>query len=530
MNGATQAPSTAFEKLRLAIDARRRASEPVTSDALVDLITEFIVDIDHKLAQVLNLILHHDRFQQLEGAWRGLHYLVGHTETRVDLKIRVFDVSKADLMQDLTRPDNGWVQSAIFKRIYEWEFGVLGGEPYGCLIGDYYFDHTAPDVDLLQGLAHLAAACHAPFIAAAAPRLMGIGSWRELDSLKDLGSVIGAPDRVGWRSLRESAEARYVGLVLPRALARPPYARAVSVDEFTITESTETVADVTWMNPAYVVAVNINRAFGNHAWCAAIAGVDSGGVVDGLPVHSFPTDVTGVHEASPLETTLTDRNQAQLAHSGLTLLFYGNSTNQVVCFDAPSLQKPVTYNDDEATQNARCGAKLPYLFAASRFAQYVLIIERDRIGSFMEREDIERRLAGWLQKYVLAEPSSATDELRASKPLLDAKLTLQEIQGALGCYAAKLMVRPHYQLPVPASIRVQLFLRTSGYDSVFVPPPYKMPERPPQQTWSSPPKEIGTLAPRQARTPPSIIPPATATRPWWPRAIANIRAWLGRRS
>jgi len=440
----------------------------------------------------------------------------------------VLDVSKVDLMQDLTRPDNGWVRSAIFKRIYEEEFGVLGGEPYACLIGDYYFDHTSADVDLLQHLAHIAAASHAPFIAAAAPHLMGIRSWRELDSLKDLASVLDAPDQIEWRSLRESADARYVSLVLPRVLARTPHVASGSLDEFAFTESTETVADVTWINPAYAVATNINRAFRNHAWCAEIAGVDSGGIVEGLPVNPLQTDTASVHEACPLETALTDRHQAQLAHSGLTLLFHRTNTNQVVCLDAPSLQKPVTYDDDEATQNARRGAKLPYLFAASRFSQYMLIIEHNRFGSFLERIDIERRLAGWLQNYVLPDPLSATEELRASKPLADAKLTLREIQSIPGRYAAELMVRPHYQLPVPASIRVELFLRMYGSGSPFVPPPYKTREPPPQQTWPSPPKEIRTPPPQQATTPPSIIPPATVSRPWWSRAVANIRARLGR--
>jgi len=422
----------------------------VVSDDVISTIKALIAEIDKKLSDQVNVILHHERFQQVESAWRGLEHLVSNTETDEMLKIRVLNISKKDLAKTLKKyKGTAWDQSPVFKKLYEQEYGQLGGEPYGCLVGDYYFDHTPGDVELLGQMSQIAAAAHAPFIAAAAPTVMGMDSWQELANPRDLGKIFSSPEYAAWRSLRDSDDAKYIGLAMPRFLARVPYgAKTSPVEEFDFEEET-TGGDhskYTWANAAYTMAVNINRSFKQYGWCTAIRGVESGGAVEGLPVHTFPSDDGGVDMKCPTEIAISDRREAELAASGFMPLIHRKNTDVAAFIGAQSLQKPAEYTDPDATASARLSARLPYLFAVNRFAHYLKCMVRDKIGSFKERADMERFLSDWIKDYVLGNPGSAGDELKARKPLAAAEVTVSEIEGNPGYYAAKFSLRPHYQL------------------------------------------------------------------------------------
>jgi type VI secretion system protein ImpC len=422
----------------------------VISDDVIGTIKAIIAEIDKKLSDQVNLILHNERFQQLESAWRGLHYLVNNTETDEMLKIRVLNVSKKDLGKTLKKyAGTAWDQSPLFKKLYEEEYGQLGGEPYGCLVGDYYFDHTPPDVQMLGQMAQVAAAAHAPFIAGAGPTLMGMDSWQELANPRDLGKIFGAPDYAAWRSLRESDDARYIGLAMPRFLARLPYgAKTNPVEEFEFEEET-TGGDHTryaWANSAYAMAVNINRAFKLYGWCTSIRGVESGGAVEGLPVHTFPSDDGGVDMKCPTEIAISDRREAELANCGLMPLIHRKNTDTAAFIGAQSLQKPQEYMDPDATANARLSARLPYLFASCRFAHYLKCMVRDKVGSFKERADMQRFLSDWIMSYVILNPENAGETARAMKPLAGAEVKVEEVEGNPGYYSATFHLRPHYQL------------------------------------------------------------------------------------
>ena len=409
-----------------------------------------IAAIDGKIAEQVNLILHHPEFQQAEATWRGLYFLVVTADPGPMLKVTVLDISKRELIRNLRKfRGTAWDQSPIFKKLYEEEYGQLGGEPYGCIVGDYYFDHTPGDVALLGQMAQVAAAAHAPFISAAAPALMGMDSWQELANPRDLKKIFAAPDYAAWRSLRDSEDAKYIGLAMPRFLARLPYgAKTNPVEDFDFEEET-TGGDSSrycWANAAYAMAVNINRSFKLYGWCSQIRGVESGGTVEGLPVHTFPSDDGGVDMKCPTEIAISDRREAELADCGLMPLIHRKNTDVAAFIGAQSLQKPVEYEDPDATANARLAARLPYLFASCRFAHYLKCMVRDKVGSFAERADMERFLGKWIQQYVLGDPARASDELKAEKPLAGAEVVVTEIEGNPGYYAAKFSLRPHYQL------------------------------------------------------------------------------------
>jgi type VI secretion system protein ImpC len=422
----------------------------VISDDVTGTIKAIIAEIDKKLSDQVNAIMHSERFQQVESAWRGLHYLVNNSETDEMLKIRVMNISKKDLAKNLKKyKGTAWDQSPIFKKLYEEEYGQLGGEPYGSLVGDYYFDHTPGDVELLGQMAQIAAAAHAPFLAAASPISMGMDSWQELANPRDLAKIFSSPEYAGWRSLRESDDAKYVGLAMPRFLSRLPYgAKTSPVEEFDFEEETGggEHSKYTWSNAAYAMAVNINRSFKQYGWCTSIRGVESGGAVEELPVHTFPSDDGGVDMKCPTEIAISDRREAELANCGFMPLIHRKNTDIAAFIGAQSLQKPAEYDDPDATANARLSARLPYLFASCRFAHYLKCMVRDKVGSFKEREDMERFLHDWVQQYVLGDPSRAGDELKAKKPLAGAEVVVSEIEGNPGYYSAKFYLRPHYQL------------------------------------------------------------------------------------
>ena len=417
---------------------------------VVESINAMIAEIDKKMSDQINAIMHHPDFQQLESAWRGLHYLVNNTETDDQLKIRVMNISKKELHKNLRKfKGAAWDQSPIFKKLYEEEFGQLGGEPYGALVGDYYFDHTAPDVELLGELSKISAAIHAPFIAGTAPTLFQMESWSELSNPRDLTKIFTTPDYAGWRSLRESEDAHYLGLAMPRFLARTPYgAKSNPVEEFNFEEDTAgaDTSKYAWSNAAYAMAVNINRSFKLYGWCSRIRGIESGGSVEGLPTHAFPTDDGGVDMKCPTEIAISDRREAELAKNGFMPLIHKKNSDFAAFIGAQSLQKPAVYDDPDATANANLAARLPYLFATCRFAHYLKCIVRDKIGSFKERDDMQRWLQNWIRQYVDGDPKHSTEADKARKPLAGAEVVVEEVEGNPGFYTSKFFLRPHYQL------------------------------------------------------------------------------------
>jgi type VI secretion system protein ImpC len=426
------------------------AQTQLISGDTVKSIESMIAAIDRKLSEQINQILHHADFQKLEGAWRGLHHLVNNTETDEQLKIRVMNISKAELGKTLKRyKGTNWDQSPLFKKVYEEEYGQFGGEPFGCLVGDYHFDQSAPDVELLGEMSKVAAAAHSPFITGVSPTVMQMESWQELANPRDLTKIFTTPEYAAWRSLRESEDARYLGLAMPRFLARQPYgARSAPVEEFNFEEDTGAAdhSKYTWANAAYAMAVNINRSFKEYGWCSRIRGIESGGAVEGLPTHSFPTDDGGVDMKCPTEIAISDRREAELAKAGFMPLVHRKNSDFAAFIGAQSLHQPAEYDDPDATANANLAARLPYLFATCRFAHYLKCIVRDKVGSFKERDEMNRWLQDWIMQYVDGDPAHSSESTKATKPLAAAEVVVEEIEGNPGYYSSKFFLRPHYQL------------------------------------------------------------------------------------
>ena len=420
------------------------------SDDTIKTVRGMIAEIDKKLSDQINAIMHHEEFQKLEGAWRGLHYLVTNTETDEKLKIRVMNISKRELHKTLKwYKGTAWDQSPIFKKLYEEEYGTFGGSPYGCLVGDYHFDHSPPDVETLGELSKVCAAMHAPFISSVSPNLFLMDSWQELSNPRDLSTLFTTSEHAAWRSLRDAEESRYIGLTLPRFLARQPYGtRSDPVDEFDFEEDTAGAdsGKFCWANSAYAMATNINRSFKLYGWCSRIRGIESGGAVEGLPTHTFPTDDGGVDMKCPTEIAISDRREAELAKNGFMPLLHKKNSDIAAFIGAQSLQKPAKYDDPDATANANLAARLPYLFATCRFAHYLKAIVRDKIGSFKERADMEMWLQRWITQYVHGDPAHASEQEKAERPLAGAEVIVEDVEGNPGYYNAKFLLRPHYQL------------------------------------------------------------------------------------
>lgn len=420
----------------------------VTDDA-VNTIESIISEIDKKLTEQVNLIMHHDDFKSLEGSWRGLHHLVSNTETDETLKLRVMNISKNEVAKNIKKfKGTNWDQSPLFKKLYEEEYGTAGGEPYGCLVGDYFFNHTTKDVAILKGISQIAAAAHCPFISGTDPSLMNMDSWQELSNPRDLTKIFQSPEYAPWRSLRTSEDSKYLALAMPQFLSRQPYSiKDNPIDEFNFDEDTGGAdhSKFIWSNSAFAMATNINQAFKKYGWCSCIRGAESGGMVEGLPCHTFNTDDGGVAMKCPTEIAITDRREAELAKNGMMPLIHWKNTDYAVFIGAQSLHQPAEYDDPDATANANLGARLPYLFATCRFAHYLKCIVRDKIGSFAEREDMERFLNKWIMQYVTSD-STASQEMKAKYPLAGAEVLVEEVEGNPGYYSAKFFLRPHYQL------------------------------------------------------------------------------------
>lgn len=421
----------------------------ISQDA-VKTIEAMIAAIDKKLTDQVNKIIHHEEFQALEGSWRGLHHLVSRTETDEMMKIKVFNISKKELHKTLQKFSGAsWDQSPIFKKIYRDGYSTWGADIFGSLVGDYHFDHSAPDVMILREMSQIAAASHAPFIAGADPGVMGLESWTQLMDPKDIAAKFSGPEHAAWRSLRESDDSKYIGLTMPRFLARAPYsAKENPVDEFDFEEEHEggSHGHYCWANAAYAMGANINKAFKLYGWCTRIRGIESGGTVEGLATHAFKAEDGKTTMKCPTETAIDDRREAELSKAGFLPLVYKKNSDYAAFIGAQSLQKPTEYDNPDATASANLSARLPYLFASCRFAHYLKCIVRDKIGSFKERADMQRWLQNWVNQYVEPSPESASEEQKALKPLAAAGVNVTEIEGNPGYYAAKFHLRPHYQL------------------------------------------------------------------------------------
>ena len=406
--------------------------------------------IDIRLGRQLNLVLHHPEFQALEASWRGLHYLARGVASDETLKIRLFDISQRELGRTLRKFRGGaWDHSPIFKKIYEEEYGQLGGEPFGVLIGDYEFDHQPQSIQILADMAAIAAAAHVPFIAGAAPSLTQMDSWAELANPRDLGRIFLTPDYAAWRALRAMEDARYVGLCMPRMLSRLPYGMDTDpIDDFAFEEDVEgpDARAYGWANAAFAMGANIARAFSLYGWCTRIQGIESGGIVEDLPVLRFSTADGDVDTRCSTEIMLDERREAELARLGLIALVHRKNSDVAAFISAHSLHRPVEYDDAAATANAVMSSRLPYMFACCRFAHYLKCLVRDKVGGTMSRVQLQEWLTDWLGGYIDGSPTTSSEEWKASHPLEQGEVVLEERPDNPGQHEAKFYLKPHYQL------------------------------------------------------------------------------------
>lgn len=453
------------------IEKARKRGVIAVMDVLVTL-------IDQKLSAALSAIMHSDSFKKMEATWRGLHYLVMNTETSTMLKLKVFNATKDELHDDMVKAVE-FDQSRIFKLIYEAEFGTYGGHPYSLLIGDYKIGTIASDMEFVGKMAEVAAAAHAPFIAQASQELFGLSGFDKLDKPRDLKKIFEGADLIGWQAFRETEDARYVSLALPRALLRLPYGsptkrnttacEGINFDE-SVTSASSAVTfsadgDVAsyaapeanhflWGNPAFILAERITNAFSLYNWTAAIRGVEGGGLVEGLPTYTYTSSSGSTELFCPTETTITDRREKELNDLGFISLCHCKGTNKAAFFGGQTTNLPKKYFSDSANANAKISAMLPYMLAASRFAHYIKVIMRDKVGSFLTRGNIESYLNSWISNYVLLD-DNASQEVKASYPLREASVIVTEVPGEPGVYRATVFLKPHFQLEeLTTSIRL----------------------------------------------------------------------------
>jgi type VI secretion system protein ImpC len=406
-----------------------------------------IAQIDRLISLQLNEILHYAAFQKLEGTWRGIKYLIDQSETSDMLKIKVLNVSKRELLKDLQRAPE-FDQSALFKKVYEEEFGVFGGAPFAALVGDYEFGRGPEDVELLERISQVASAAHAPFMSAASSELLNLTSYTQLGAPRDIGKIFDSTEYAKWKSFRQSEDSRYVALTLPHILMRLPYGKDTKqVDAFDYEEAVDGSdhSKYLWSNAAYGLAARLTNSFARYGWCASIRGVEGGGLVDGLPAHTFRTDEGDVALKCPTEVAITDRREKELADQGLVPLVHCKGTDYAAFFSVQTANKPKLYDKEAANANARLSAQLPYILAMSRFAHYLKAMMRDKIGSFMTRQDCEKFLNQWISNYVCAD-DNASQAAKAKLPLREAAIQVSEVPGKPGAYRAVAFLKPHFQL------------------------------------------------------------------------------------
>jgi|SRR5882724_1626505 len=437
----------------------------VMSDNLSATLDARVAELDQLISAQLSEVMHSTEFQKLEATWRGLHYLCKHTSTGEQIKIKVFNTTKKELVRDFKTAID-FDQSVLFKKVYEEEFGTFGGAPFGALIGDFDVGRQAEDMYFAEQMSHVAAAAHAPFIAAAAPELFGLESFTDLGKPRDLAKVFDTVEYAKWKSFREAEDSRYVGLTLPRFLGRLPF----NPKDGSTTEGFNFVEDVTgvdhskylWINTAYAMAARLTSAFETYGWCAAIRGVEGGGLVEDLPTHTFRTDDGEIALKCPTEISITDRREKELSDLGFIPLIHCKNTDYAAFFGAQSAQKAKKYDSDSANANASLSGQLQYMFAVCRIAHYMKAMMRDKIGSFASAGDIQAFLMQWIAQYVTTD-ESASQDAKARYPLREASIEVSEIPGRPGVYRAVSFVRPHFQLDeLSVSLRLVAELPSGG--------------------------------------------------------------------
>jgi type VI secretion system protein ImpC len=448
-------PNTEVREQRIELAVKTLAQQALADTQIVGDDVFTTVDamkaaIDRKLTEQINLIIHHPDFQKLESAWRGLWYLVGNTSTGKDLKIRVLNISKDETRRMLRQfRDAAWDQSPLFKKVYEAEFGQLGGQPFGAFICDYAFNHTAPDIEIMKGLSKIGAAAHCPFLAAADSQLLGMESWQELSNPRDLAKQFDATEYMAWRSFRDTNDSRYMALTLPRFLGRTLYgANTEPVEEFAFEEDNGGGGhdNYLWLNAAYALGVRITEAFKTYGWCTRIRGVESGGTVEDLPTALFPTDDGSLDAKCPTEIAISDRREAELSKAGLMALIHRKNTDQATFIGAQTLHAPKAYEDADATASANLSARLPYIFASCRFAHYLKCMVRDWVGSTREAPQLQKDLQSWIMQYVDVQPDFSSEDTKARQPLKSASVEVIPDPENPGYYRGVFRMVPHYQL------------------------------------------------------------------------------------
>lgn len=433
----------------------RNKDGTVPADA-VAFIQQKISEIDGLLSKQLDVLLHNDKFRALEGSWRGLHYFVMNTFTSTQLKIRLLNISKTELANDLEKAVE-FDQSALFKKVYEEEYGTFGGSPYSCLLADFNFKATPADMEIVQKLSGVAAAAFAPVVTAADPSMFNLGSYQELGRPRDLAKIFDSLDKIKWNSFRESEDSRYMVFTLPRSLIRAPYGPDTNpVEGLNYTEAVDGLSEntFTWTNSCYMLGTKITTAYFKYGWTAAIRGVEGGGLVEDLPVYTFKTTDGDLALKCPTEISITDRREKELSELGFLPLVHCKGTDKAAFFGAQSAQKPKVYNKAEANANANISARITYILAASRFAHYIKSIMRDKIGSFMTKDDVKNYLQTWISNYVLLN-ENAPQDVKARFPLSEARVDVFDVEGDPGSYRATVFLRPHFQLEdLTASIRL----------------------------------------------------------------------------
>jgi type VI secretion system protein ImpC len=420
----------------------------VVAKGVTQTINARIAAIDSVLSRQLDQILHHPELQKLESTWRGLNKLVMGSETGETMKIRVLNVPKKELLRDFQAAAE-FTESALWKKVYEFEFGTYGGDPFGCLVGDYEFDKSPADVELLQHMASVAAASHAPFVTAAGARMFGLESLTEMPNPRDVAKIFDKtnPENTKWLSLRDSEDSRFIAMVVPHVLRRLPYGRKTKeVDAFNYEEDVSGAhEDYLWGNAAYEYANNLTRAFAKHHWCVAIRGPEGGGKIEDLPIHVFKSKEGDNVAKIPTEVLISDTRENELSELGFIGLLNCRNTDYAAFFGANSIQRPKKYDRADATANAKLSSQIPYLMSTSRIAHYLKAICRDKIGSFMSRGQCEDFLNRWLMQYVTID-DNAGQETKASHPLREARVTVEDDKARPGCYRAVAHLRPHFQL------------------------------------------------------------------------------------
>ena len=415
-----------------------------------------ISQVDQILSLQMDQIIQHPEFQKFEGSWRGIHGLIMAAETGERLKLKLWVVSKQELLNDLERAVE-FDQSQFFKKVYEEQYGTYGGTPFSCLVGDYEFGRGPQDVELAMQISNVAACAHTPFIAAASPEMFNFDSFTEMSGPRDLSKLFDGTDTIKWRSFRETEDSRYFVLTLPHVLMRLPYGKETNpIEGFNYEESVDGTdnSKFCWGSPAYSMAQNIATAFALYGWTAAIRGVEGGGLVSDLPAYTFKTSDGDLSVKCPTEVAITDRRERELSDLGFISLCYCKDTDYAAFFSSQTTQKPKEYEDNSANANSRISARLPYMLNASRFAHYIKAMMRDKIGSFMSRQEVSLFLNSWISQYVLLS-DIAPEEVKASFPLREARIDVSDVPGKPGSYTAVVFLRPFFQLEeLTASLRL----------------------------------------------------------------------------